>query len=196
MTEPPPAASQLMAIFSLGGLRMGAHTRPRAVRCIPGFLPLDGSHRVILDPFPQKGTRGVLEEGYARLFRDDREVGRQPLSQPLGSRWTDLDLLVFAGTTFWTWIGLPLEVGDREGRVVEFDAAPDWPVTTAHHVLHRDEEGNVVRHDEGRLVHELREHCEFGGAVVATRRRTRTPQAVTVLWADVVAAAMHGKPLN
>src|SRR5687767_5538693 len=104
-----------MAIFSLGGLQMAAHARPRAVRCIPGFLPMDGSRRVLLDPFPEKGMRGALEDGWARLFRGDEEVASRPWAQPPATRWTDLDLLVFAGQTLWTWIGLPLEVRDREG---------------------------------------------------------------------------------
>jgi len=185
-----------MAIFSLGGLWMTARGRGRAVRCIPGFLPMDGSHRVILDPFPEKGMRGVLEGGRARLFRGDDEVGSQPVGAggfpPAKRRWTDLDLAVFAGTTLWTWIGLPLAFPDQD----EVDVPAGWPATSRHHVLHRDGAGNVVRHDEGGLTHELAEHCEFGGAVVATRRRTQAVRGVTVLWGDVVAAAMHGKPLN
>lgn len=185
-----------MAIISLGGAHLVAHGRPRDVRCIPGFLPLDGSHRVILDPFPAKGMKGVLEGGQARLYRGDEEVASQSLAQPLGRWWTDLDLLVFAGTTFWTWIGLPLDMADRPGRTVTVDLPPDRPSTTRHHVLERDGEGNVVRHVEGAWTHELREHCEFGGAVVATRRRTRNARGLTIAWADVVAAALHGKPLN
>ncbi|MGH9226439.1 MAG: hypothetical protein ACRD2W_22205 [Acidimicrobiales bacterium] len=193
----PEPASQLMAIFSLGGLHM-TRARPRAVRCTPGFLAMDGSRRVVLDPFPEKGMTGVLEDGYARLSRGDHEVASQPWTGPsVGKRrWTDLDLLVFAGMTLWTWIGLPLELHDQAGAVVELDVPSDWPATSRHHVLYRDEQGNVVRHEEGPLIHKLSAHCEFGGAVVATRRRTRAVRGVTVLWADVVAAAMHGKPLN
>ena len=197
-----------MAIFSLGGLQLATHTRPQAVRCQPGFIPMDEGRppQVILDPFPEKGMRGVLEDGWARLFRGDEEVGSQPLGTASiggGRWWTDLDLLVFAGTTLWTWIGLPLAldrpevvVGERAPGVLDVAVPADWPATSTRHVLHLGAQGQVVRHWEGRYEHELREHCEFGGAVVATRRRTRALRGVTVLWADVVAAAMHGKPLN
>ena len=196
-----------MVIFSLGGLWMASRGRLRSIRCIPGFLPVEGPPRVILDPFPgpDSGTRGVLEGGRARLLRGDEEVASQPLAEsPLRKRkWSDLDLLAFAGTNLWTWVGLPL-VLDRP-EVVCTETAPGWldvtvpdgwPATSRRHILRLDRDGQVVGDDEGPLVHELREHCEFGGVVVATRRRTRSAPRLTVLWGDVVAAALHGKPLN
>jgi len=48
--------------------------------------------------------------------------------------------------------------------------------------------GPLTRQEEGDLVHELSDHCDFGGVVVATRRRTRNRHGVPVAWADLVAA--------
>ena len=48
--------------------------------------------------------------------------------------------------------------------------------------------GERDRQEDGDLVHELTDHCDFGGVVVATRRRTRNRHGVQVAWADLVAA--------
>lgn len=48
--------------------------------------------------------------------------------------------------------------------------------------------GPATRLEEGDLVHELSDHCDFGGVVVATRRRTRNRHGVALAWADLVAA--------
>lgn len=193
-------ALRLMAIFSLGGPMLSAHLRPRAVRCRTGFLVFggDGPPEVVLEPFPGKeeGTRGVVGGGTARLLRGDVEVVRRELSAVHKGRWDDLDLLAFAATTLWTWVGLPLALDrpevstqEREPGVLEVTVPEEWPATGTGHVLHLDGEGRVMRHEERGLVHHLSGHCDFGGVNVATRRRTRGSRGVTVLWADVVAAA-------
>lgn len=200
-----PQGQTLMVIFSLGGVHMAGHVRPRAVRCQPAFVPLQGEPQVVLDPFPEKGHRGTVEGGQVRIGPGD---ARPLAAAARGGRWDDLDLAAFAARQLWAWVALPLvlarpEVSVRAAghRRLEVTVPAQWPAPPGPHVLHLDGDDLVVRHEEaGGLVHELIEHCEFSGVPVATRRRTRGRGGVTVLWADVVAAAVHPsvaqKPLN
>jgi hypothetical protein len=208
------ADGRLMVIFSLGGAMMSSRLRGSAVRCRTGFVPLGGPAEVVLDPFPGDGSRGVVGGGRARLLRGDVEVASRELAVGPGSvperggraraRWDDLDVLAFAGTTLWTWVALPLRLDDpnlavrrheptaAEGLTRVAVTVPEgWPASGIEHVVHVDGEGRVRRHEEGRFVHHLSGHCDFGGVVVPTRRRSRAGgDRVAVLWADVVAAAL------
>ena len=123
-------------------------------------------------------------------------------------RWDDLDLLGFAAATRWPWLALPVFLDDpagvvrnRDTGVREVELPARWPGAGRRHVLHLDAEGRVYRHEEGGLVHQLSGHCDFGGAELATRRRTyRRGGQTTLAWADVVAAHVlpgeHRKSLN
>jgi hypothetical protein len=196
---PPPPA--LMVIFSLGGLTLATHRRSAAVRCRTAFVPVPSPSgeppRVVLAPYPDEGLQGIVEGGRARVVRGDDEVGSRALDELGGGarRWDDLDVLIFAATSLWAWVALPLAVAARlePGRSVTVTAEPDWPVLSPAHVLVADEAGRVVRHEEGGSVHRLSGHCDFGGVTVATHRRTLA-HGVAVLWGDVVAAAVHGRP--
>jgi hypothetical protein len=198
-------AQRVMAIFSLGGPTLSAHLRSRAVRCRTGFFVVGGDDppEVVLDPFPTKepGARGVVSSGVATLFRGDEQVASQPAAPAARRRWDDLDLLAFAATTLWTWIGLPLaldhpgvRVRAREAGVLDVTVPTGWPATGSDHVLHLDGEGHVVRHEERGVVHHLSGHCDFSGVNIATRRRSRSAAGVPLLWADVVAAVVFPQP--
>jgi hypothetical protein len=181
-------AGSLMVIFSLGGAQLVRRMRSRSVRCRTGFLPLEGPPEVMISPWPaaEEGTRGVVAGGEVRMLAAG------------GARAGDLQLLGFVAAQLWTWVGLPLalsapgvEVADRGGGVVDVTVPEGWPVERRSHRLHLDGEGRVVRHQDGPFVHHLSGHCDFGGVTVATRRRTTAADRVTVLWGDVVAAAVH-----
>ena len=193
-----------MVIFSLGGAMLARRMRSRSVRCRTGFLPLGGEPSVMISPWPgtEEGTRGVVAGGQVRMVAaDGSEVAARPLADMAvagGGRADDLQLLAFTATTLWTWVGLPLamsspevETVDRGGGLVDVRLPEDWPATSRTSRLRLDGEGRVVRHEEGRLVHHLSHHCAFGDYTVATRRRTTVGDRVTLLWADVVAAAVH-----
>ena len=113
----------------------------------------------------------VTETGTERALR----------TTPAPGRWDDVDLLEYAARALWSWIAVPLALEDGPGVV-------------------RDDEGVVVRYEEGELVHELSGHCDFGGVLVATQRRTRSRHGVPLEWADLVAAHMipstPTQPLN
>ena len=209
-------ADRLMVIFSAGGVGLAPSLRRGAVRCRTGFLPTAASQppSAVLDPYPAAGSRGVLGGGEARLLGPaDEVVAARPLASAVAGLarpgWDELSVLAFAAGTLWTWIALPflldaedVLVRERAGRRLEVELPPAWPATASRHALQVDPDGRIVRHREtwsvrGRHVgvhHELGGHCDFGGVLVATTRRSR------LIWTDVVAAALIPKipsrPLN
>ena len=74
--------------------------------------------RTVLDPFPERGRRGVFDRGRARIeteagevvaFRDDPRAaffGRAGLRRNL--RWDALDSTYFAGYAMWNYLTTPL----------------------------------------------------------------------------------------
>jgi hypothetical protein len=197
-------AGPVMVIFSLGGASLAAHGKRSALRCQPSVLTLAAPPVIVLDPYPTSGAKGIVADGRARVVGGDAEVDGRPLGPPGRGRWDDLDVLSFAAATLFGWIVLPALLDDPALAVRRLDAGrldvtvPDgWPAGAERHVLHVDGDGLVRRHDEGHLVHELSGHCDFGGVVVATRRRTRARVAgrlVPMHWADVVAAHVLPEP--
>lgn len=193
-----------MVIFSLGGPLLTRRLRPRAIRCRTAFLPVAGEPSVTISPWPgtEEGTRGVVVGGKVRMLAaDGSEAASRPLSDATSGgtlRADDLELLRFTATNLWTWVGLPLALSspvvnrvEGGGGVVDVTLPEGWPATSREHRLRLNREGRVVRHEEGRLVHTLTHHCDFGDVNIATRRRTTLGDRVTLLWADVVAAAVH-----
>lgn len=188
-----------MVIFSMGGLTLRRHANPSRLRCRTGLVALGGPHEVVIDPYPARTGKGVVGAGQVRVVADDVDMAARAMSStPGGGRWDDLDLLEYAAASLWTWVALPLlfELEPRAG-VQEITVPTGWPAISGVHRLTVDESGAVTRHEEGDVVHGLSGHCEFGGALVATRRRTRTRHGVPVAWADLVAAHMiSAKTLN
>ncbi len=167
-----------MAIFSMGGLAIRRHASPNRLRCRPSVVDLDAPElNVVLDPWPDRRGQGVVAAGRARVTETGAE--RELRGTPAPGRWDDLDLLEYTAQALWSWIAVPLR--DGPGLV-------------------RDGEGLVVRHEEGGVVHELSRHCDFGGVLVATRRRTRSRRGAPLAWADLVAAhvipSTPAQPLN
>lgn len=194
-----------MAIFSMGGLTLQRHLRGGAVRCRTGFIPLGLPPRVTVEPYPGRGGKGIVEDGWARLVgAGGTELDRRRLGElrPQTLRWDDLGLLSYTAAALWTWLVLPLALDDpglcvrgRPGRRLEVEVPEGSPGGGVTHVLHLDAEGRTYRHEEGNLVHHLSGHCDFGGAVLATNRRTQgRAHDLTVAWAHVVAA--HLLPAN
>jgi hypothetical protein len=183
-----------MVIFSMGGLELQRHLRGGAVRCRTGLMPIAIPPQVTLDPYPGREGKGVVEDGSARLLdADGAEIARRPVGPGAGGfRWDDLVLLAYTAGALWAWLVLPLALDDPAVTVREVDERRrevEWPDGGRPHLLHLDGEGRVVRHDDGDLVHELSGHCDFGGAELATVRRSRRRDGhATVAWADVVAA--------
>ena len=172
----------LMVIFSMGGLAVRRHASPNRLRCRPSVVNVDSSEiDVVLDPWPVRTGQGVVAAGRVRVTETGME--RDLRSTPAAGRWDDVDLLEYAARALWSWVTVPLLDDPGPG-----------------HRLIRDADGLVVRHEEGEVIHELSGHCDFGGLVVATRRRTHGRHGVPLEWADLVAAHMipstPTQPLN
>ena len=128
--------------------------------------------RVVLDPFPEAGLRGVFDGGEARIERADGEVvesrpdprpaffGRSGLRRNL--RWDALDAAYFAGYAMWNYMtfphlltlpevevdeGEPWSAGGEQLRRIEatFDAGLD--THSRRQVFYVDGDGLLRRHD-------------------------------------------------
>ena len=193
--------ARLMVIFSAGGLGLAVHGRSGTIRCQPSVVTLAAPLDVVLEPFPEAGSRGLVAGGRARIVRDDVDVASGAVGADLPrGRWSDLDVLSYAASTLFGWIVLPVILDGPAVERRELEPSGDLRrvevvVLGRRHVVGVDGDGLVRRHEEGHVIHELSGHCDFEGTIVATRRRTliRTDPAwnrrsVPVAWADVVAA--------
>ena len=103
-----------MVIFSLGGWTLERHGRGHTVRCCTAVLPVGGDGDVVLDPFPQKGSRAVVSaDGAVRVWRDGEEVAA---AAPSRVRWNDHELVAFVAETLRDWLVTPVASG-RDGEV-------------------------------------------------------------------------------
>jgi hypothetical protein len=143
----------------------------------------------VIDPFPERAGRGVVDGGRVRLIGENgiEIASKERSSTGAGGRWGDLELLEFAATALWTWVALPLAFDLGPGRH-EVTTPPESLATPGVHALTVDADGRVIRHEDGDVVHHLSGQCDFGGVLVATRRRTRSRLGAPIGWADLVAA--------
>jgi hypothetical protein len=145
----------------------------------------------VLDPYPERKGQGVVADGRVRVLADDMEIGARELSgTPIVGRWDDLDLLEYTACSLWSWVALPVMWDLPPGR-------HEVTVQARTHTIMVNGDRAVTRHDEGGVIHHLSGHCDFGGVLVATRRRTRNRHGVPLAWADLVAAhVIPTKALN
>src|SRR5947209_16894632 len=150
-----------MVIFSVGGVGLAAHGKSGALRCQPSVVTLGGPLGVVLDPFPEPDSRGVVGDGRARVLRDGEEVAGGPVDGELPrGRWGDVDVLSYAATTLFGWIVLPVLLDDPGVAWRQLEPADELrrleaTVSGRRHVVGVDADGLVRRHEEGRVVHEL-----------------------------------------
>lgn len=150
---------------------MGGLTVRRQARCRTGLVGLEGPPHVEIQPTVAGHRPGV--------GADDVELA----------------------AALWTWVALPLQFPLEPGRRQDITVPDGWPAAPGVHTLTVDDDGAVTRHEEGDLVHDLSGHCDFGGVLVATRRRTRRRthgrHGLPLGWADLVAAhVIPTKTLN
>jgi hypothetical protein len=162
-------AREISVRVSSGGLAFASKLQGSAVRDVQARVATTGQ-RVIFDPYPRAGMRGVLERGgsvrietHEGAVVEQREQPR-PLFAGLRRKlwWDRLDILYFATCAMWTYVSAPfvftgeeyavrelepwLEDGDTWRRIaVTF---PEWVHTHCREqVFHFDERGLIRRHD-------------------------------------------------
>jgi hypothetical protein len=166
-----------------------------------------GGQRVTFEPYPSAGQRGVFEGSEVRIESADGQVlsrRSQPrvAFQDFRHRlwWDSLDLLYFAGQAGWTYFCVPFVLTDpayelRQAGTWE-EGGQTWrklhvrfPSGIHTHcrdqVFYADERGRIRRHDYTaepfgawvRAANYSTGHQDFGGLVVATRRRVHLRRA-------------------
>jgi hypothetical protein len=156
--------------------------------------------RVVLDPYPEPGKRGVLEDGSVRIEDGSGRVlaeREEPRSYFKGRRnlwWDDLDLLYFGSYALWGYINAPFvlrsprfEVEEAEpweengetwrGLRVRFPE--DVPAHSREQLYYFGADGLLRRNDYtaevigswAKATHYCWEHKDFEGLVVPTHRK-------------------------
>jgi len=178
--------------------------------------------RATLEPYPSAGRRGVFEGSEVRIESADgrvlsrRSQPRRAFGDVRHLLWWDaLDLLYFFGYATWTYICVPFVL---TGPAYELRPAGTWeeggqtwrklhvrfPSGIHTHcrdqILYADERGRIVRHDYtpepfgawAKSANYSTGHQDFGGLVVATRRRVYLRRAdgsprphPTLVWINV-----------
>src|SRR5205085_9860445 len=125
-------------------------------RCQPSVVTLAAPFDVVLEPFPEAGSRGVVAHGRARIARDDVDVASGAVvADPPRGRWNHLDVLSYAATTLFGWIVLPVLLDDPAVERRELEPSGDLRRVEVvalgrRHVLAVDGDGLVRRHEDGR----------------------------------------------
>lgn len=170
-----------------------------------------GQH-VTLDPYPSAGQRGVFEGSEVWIeSAEGRVLSRrsQPRRAFRDARhllwWDALDLLYFSGYATWTYICVPFVLTDpayelrpagtwQEGGQTWRKLHVRFPSGIHTHcrdqVFYADERGRIVRHDYtaepfgawAKAANYSTGHQDFGGLVVATRRRVHLRRANGTSW--------------
>lgn len=164
-------AKEISAHVRSGGLLI------RMKRKTPQFtdyrLNVDtNEQRVVLDPYPEPGQRGILEGGLVRIETDGGELveerddaremffGAHGISRKL--RWDYLDALYFAGYAMWNYMtipfvfewpgfeveeGEPLDVDDETWRCLEVKFPETIHTHCREQAFYFDGAGLLRRHD-------------------------------------------------
>ncbi len=156
--------------------------------------------KVLIDPFPRKGFRGIFERDRVSLERADgshvkdrSDPGTYFHTFRRKLFWDHLDLLYFGGFAFWNYINLPflldtsgvsiseldpVRVGGEEFRRVSATFPEDLPTHSRDQVFYLNREGLIIRHDYiassfgkwARAAHYSSEFIVTKGLVIPTRR--------------------------
>jgi hypothetical protein len=162
-------ASEVRAQLSSGGLAFASKLQGNAVRDVEARVSTS-SQRVVFEPYPRPGQRGVLEpDGSVRIETDAgelveaRESPRPAFADVRHKLWWDrLDILYFATCAMWTYTSTPFvfardgyglaeldpweEGGERWQRLaVRFP--DDVHTHCREQVFHIDADGLIRRHD-------------------------------------------------
>jgi len=178
--------------------------------------------RATLEPYPSAGRRGVFEGSEVRIESADgrvlsrRSQPRRAFGDVRHLLWWDaLDLLYFFGYATWTYICVPFvltgpayelrpagtwEEGGQTWRKLHVRFPSGIHTHCREQILYADERGRIVRHDYtpepfgawAKSANYSTGHQDFGGLVVATRRRVHLRRAdgsprphPTLVWINV-----------
>jgi hypothetical protein len=157
--------------------------------------------RVVIEPYPEPGRRGILEQSSVRIESDGGEVLAErsdPRSQFRRFRrnlwWDDLDLLYFATYAYWGYVVAPfifrrpgfeveeVEPWREDGEVwrgLQVRFPEGLPAHSREQRYYFDDRGLLRRNDYtaevfgswAKAAHYCYDHTDFSGVVVPTRRR-------------------------
>jgi hypothetical protein len=121
-------ASEVRAQLSSGGLAFASKLQGSAVRDVEARVSTS-SQRVIFEPYPRAGQRGVLaQDGSVRIETDAgelveaRENPRGAFTDARHKLWWDrLDILYFGTYAMWTYISTPFVFARDDYELAELD---------------------------------------------------------------------------
>jgi hypothetical protein len=219
------SASELVADCAVGGVAFAMRFKRGAMSRFEGRVSTR-EPRSVLAPYPKPGQRGVFEGDRVWIETEDGEPvaeRRDPRSAFGGRRnlwWDDLDLLYFSCYALWNYMTTPFlfrrpgfefeevepwqEDGERWRRLhVRFPA--DVPTHSPEQDFYFDADGKLRRLDYtaqvfggwAKAAHYCREHREFSGLLVPTRRRVtpRRPNNKPLFGPTLVWIEVHGVKL-
>ncbi|HVM39667.1 MAG TPA: hypothetical protein VM618_02670 [Acidimicrobiia bacterium] len=199
-------ADRLAVEFSSGGLAFATKRQPRALVGVTGEVVVSRQQVRLAGSDPNPWSIEVSGSAEMRARLD--QVARRPV----WDAWQPEDVGVFAAAAMWTYLAIPFVLLDeayglevlrpRAGlRRLAVTMPPGVVSHSRRQILHVDGHGLVRRHDYtaetfgrwARASQSLDGHTEFGGLVVATKRRV-TPRLVGrrlpgpgLVWIDVAA---------
>lgn len=131
----------------------------------------------------------------------------RPARMPWRLRWTDEDVLHFAGYALWNYLAAPFvwrrcAVRELPRRRLELAFPDDLPTHSPRQLVHLDEQARIARLDYTALVfgpwaraqNACLRHERCGGLLIPTRRRVtprplhRTPTLVSIALGDLSSA--------
>ena len=213
-------AGELAIDMSCGGFAFAMRFKRGALSRVAGRVSTR-EPRTVLTPYPKPGQRGVFERErvWIETDRGEQVVERRDPRSAFGGRrnlwWDDLDLLYFAGYALWNYATTPFlfrrpgfeleevepwtEGGELWRRLhVRFPA--DIPTHSPEQDFYFDAQGTLKRLDYtaqvfggwARAAQYCREHRDFSGLLVPTRRRItpRRPDnkplfGPTLVWIEI-----------
>jgi hypothetical protein len=155
--------------------------------------------RTLIVPFPEKGKRGIYQDGRAWIQTDPGEIVEEllePRKAYVGHErrtpWNDLQYLYFIGYAFWNYFTTPFllasdavtceevdpwEENNQRWRVLKATFAESIDTHCAVQKFYFDDKGMLQRHDyftdvaKGNVAHYCMDHKNFDGFIFPTRRR-------------------------